>query len=125
MGKRHMRSTDGLGGSTASEDARSRARRRRPRSAAETQMAVTAIDHDGRMVTVTSQPVEIASSNNTPQSMAFATGIYGGPLDHSSWQATSWSASLRNHSVAVSQVIEAIASDVDRADQQGVAAKES
>jgi hypothetical protein len=88
-------------------------------------MAVTAIDHDGRIVTVTSQPVEIAFSNNTSQSMAFATSIYGGPLDRSFWQATSWRASLRNHSVAVNQVIEAIASDVDRADQQGVAAKES
>jgi hypothetical protein len=111
-----MPSTDELGGNTASGDARRRARRRRPRSAGETQMAVTAIDHDGRVVTVTSQPVEIASSNNTPQSMAFATNIYGGPLDHSSWQATSWSASLRNHAVAVNQVIEAIASVVDRVD---------
>jgi hypothetical protein len=87
-------------------------------------MAVTAIDHDGRVVTVTSQPVEIASSNKTSQSMAFATSIYGGPLDHSSWQATSWGASLRNHSVAVNQVIEAISSDVDPAGQQGVSAKE-
>jgi hypothetical protein len=120
-----MASTDELGGSTATGDARTRARRRRSRSAGETQMAVTAIDHDGRIVTVTSQPVEIVPTNNTPQSMAFATSIYGGPLDHSSWQATSWSASLRNHSVAVDQVIEAIASDVDRADQQGVVAKES
>jgi hypothetical protein len=54
------------------------------------QKAVTAIDHDGRLVTVTSQPVEIASSNSTPQSMSFATSIYGGPLDDSSRQATSW-----------------------------------
>jgi hypothetical protein len=51
----------------------------------------------------------------TRQSMVFATSIYSGPLDHSFWQATSWGASLRNHSVAVNQVIEAIASDVDRA----------
>jgi hypothetical protein len=87
-------------------------------------MAVTAIDHDGRVVTVTSRVVEIASSNNTPQIMAFATSTYGGPLDHSSWQATSWSACLRNHSAVVNQVIEAIASDVGRTDQQGVAAKE-
>ena len=88
-------------------------------------MAVTAIDHDGRIVTVTSQPVEIASSDNKSTSMAFATKIYGGPLDHSFWQATSWSASLRNHSAAVKQVIEAIAAVVDQADQQGVAAKGS
>jgi hypothetical protein len=120
-----MPSTDELGGSTASGEALGRAGRRWPRSAGETQMAITAIDHDGRIVTVTSQPVKIALSNNTPQSMAFATSIYGGPLDHSSWQATSWSASLRNHSAAVNQVIEAIALDVDRADQQGAAARES
>jgi hypothetical protein len=124
MGKRQMPSTDELGGNTAGGDTRGRAKRRRPRYAGETQMAVTAIDHDGRVVTVTSQAVEIASSNKTPQSMAFATSIYGGPLDHSSWQATSWSASLRNHSAAVNQVIEAIASEVDRTGQQGVAAKE-
>jgi hypothetical protein len=35
-------------------------------------------------VTVTGRVVEIASSNNTPQIMAFATSTYGGPLDHSS-----------------------------------------
>jgi hypothetical protein len=87
-------------------------------------MAVTAIDHDGRIVTVISQPVEIATSNHT-QSMAFATSIYRGSLDQSLWQATSWSASLRNHVIAVNKVIEAIALDVDRADQQGVAAEES
>jgi hypothetical protein len=84
MRKRQMPSTDELGGSTAGGDTRSRAKRRRPRSAGETQMAVTAIDHDGRVVTVTSRVVEIASSNNTPQIMAFATSTYGGPLDHSS-----------------------------------------
>jgi hypothetical protein len=106
MGKRQMPSTDELGRSTASGDTRSRAGRRRSRSAGETQTEVTAIDHDSRIVTVTSQLVEIASSNNTPQSMVFATRICGGPLDHTSWQATSWSASLRNHSVAVKQVIE-------------------
>jgi hypothetical protein len=79
-------------------------------------MAVTAIDHGGRVVTVTSQLVEIASSKNTPQSIAFTTSIYGGPLNDSMWQAKSWSASLRNHAAAVNQVIEAIASDVDWAD---------
>ena len=79
-------------------------------------MAVTAIAHDGRMVTVTRQLVESATSSNTIQSMAFATNIYGGPLGHSSWQATSWTASLQNHVIAVNKVIEAIALDVDRAD---------
>jgi hypothetical protein len=120
-----MPSTGELGGSTASGDACSGARRRWPRSAGETQMAVTAIDHDGRIVTVTSQPIEIATSDNTSQSISFATSIYGGPLDHSSWHATSWSASLRNHAVAVSKVIKAIALAVDRADQRGVAAESS
>jgi hypothetical protein len=111
-----MPSTDESGGSTARGGDCSRARLRRPRSAGETQMAVTAIDHDGRIVTVTTQLVGIAISNNTIQSMAFATNIYGGPLGHSSWQATSWTASLRNHVIAVNKVIEAIALDVDRAD---------
>jgi hypothetical protein len=124
MGKRQMPNTDELGGRTAGGEAGSRAKRRRPRSAGACQMAVTAIDHDGRVVTVTSQPVEIAFPNTTPPSMLFATSIYGGPLDASSWQATSWTASLRNHAVAVNQVIEAIASDVDRVDQQGVVVKE-
>jgi hypothetical protein len=34
-------------------------------------MTVTAIDHDGCVVTVTSQQVETATANNTSQSMAF------------------------------------------------------
>jgi hypothetical protein len=110
-----MPHADELGGSTARGEAG--AKRRRPGSAGESQMAVTAIDHDGRIVTVTSQPVEIASPNNTPLSTSFATRIYGGPLDALSWQATSWTASLRNHAVAVNQGIEAIASDVDGGDQ--------
>jgi hypothetical protein len=110
-----MPHADELGGSTARGEAG--AKRRRPGSAGESQMAVTAIDHDGRIVTVTSQPVEIAPPSNTPQSTSFATSIYGGPLDASSWWATSWTASLRNHAVAVNLVIEAIASDVDRVDQ--------
>ena len=44
-----------------------------PRSAGEFQMAVTAIDHGGRVVTVTSQAVEIASSKIAPPRVAFAT----------------------------------------------------
>ena len=109
-----MPSTGALDGRTASGQARSRAERQR--SAGEKQMAVTAIDHGGRVVTVTSQHVEIASSNIEPPDITFATSIYGGPLNDLSWQATSWSASLRNHAIAVNQVIEAIASDVDRGD---------
>lgn len=107
-----MPSTGNLDGSTASGQAHSRAGRRR--SASESQMAVTAIDHGGRVVTVTSQHVEIGSSKIEPPDTTFATSIYGGPLNDLSWQATSWSASLRNHAIAVNQVIEAIASDVDR-----------
>ena len=80
------------------------------------QMAVTAIDHGGRVVTVTSQAVEIASSNIGPPYMAFATSIYGGPLSDLSWKAASWSASLRDHALAVNQVIEAIASDINPSD---------
>ena len=71
-----MPHADELGGSTARGEAG--AKRRRPGSAGESQMAVTAIDHGGRIVTLTGQPVEIASPNNTPQSTSFATSIYGG-----------------------------------------------
>ena len=79
-------------------------------------MAVTAIDHGGRVVTVTSRSVEIASPKIAPPYTAFATFIYGGSLSDLSWQAASWSASLRDHALAVNRVIEAIASDVDRGD---------
>ena len=71
-----------------------------PRSAGEFQMAVTAIDHGGRVVTVTSQAVEIASKIAPPH-VAFATSIYGGPLSDLAWQAASWSACLRHHALAV------------------------
>jgi hypothetical protein len=76
----------------------------------ESQMAVTAIDHCGRVVTVTSQRLEITSSK-TPLVPVYATYVYGGPLSDLSWEASSWSASLRDHANAVNQVIEAIASD--------------
>jgi hypothetical protein len=109
-----MPSAGNLDGSTATQEARSRAGR--PRSAGESQMAVTAIDHGGRVVTVTSQHVEFGSSKIEAPDSTFATSIYGGPLNDLSWQATSWSASLRNHALAVNRVIEAIASDVDRGD---------
>jgi hypothetical protein len=111
-----MPSNGELQGRTASGQGHRRAARRRSRSAGESQMAVTAIDHGGRVVTVTSQSVEIASSKITPAHMAFATSVYGGPLSDLSWQAPSWSASLRDHALAVNQVIEAIASDVDQGD---------
>jgi hypothetical protein len=103
-----------LDGTTATREASSRTGRRR--SAGESQMAVTAIDHGGRVVTVTSQHVRFDSSTIEPPNSTFATSIYGGPLNDLSWQATSWSASLRNHAIAVNQVIEAIASDADRGD---------
>jgi hypothetical protein len=85
----------------------------RPRAAGESQMAVTAIDHGGRVVTVTSQPVAIPSPDGTSQDLAFATNIHGGFLNDTIWQATSWVASLRNHASAVSQVIDAIALSAD------------
>src|SRR5271168_3553391 len=85
----------------------------RDRAAGECQMAVTAIDHGGRVVTVTSQRVAIPSPNGTSQDLAFATNIHGGSLNDTIWQATSWVASLRNHASAVSQVIDAIALSAD------------
>ena len=89
--------------------------RRRP-SAGESQMAVTAIDHGDRVVTVTSQLAETASSENSSQSSAFTTSVYGGPLNASMWRAKSWSASLRNHAAAVKKVIKLIASNADPTD---------
>jgi hypothetical protein len=84
-----------------------------PRSAGECQMAVTAIDHGGRLVTVTSQRVDIPAPNGTSQDSAFTTNICGGLLNQTMWQATSWEASLQDHVAAVSQVINAIASSAD------------
>jgi hypothetical protein len=86
--------------------------RRRP-YAGESQMAVTAIDHGDRVVTVTSQLAETASSDNSSQSRAFTTSVYDGPLNASMWRAKSWSASLRNHAAAVNHVIKLIASNAD------------
>lgn len=110
-----MPSTGIVDGSTASGQDRSRAERQQ-RFSGEKQMAVTAIDHGRRVVTVTSRQMEIVSSKIEPPDITFATSIYGGPLNDLSWHATSWSASLRNHAIAVNRVIEAIALDLDRND---------
>jgi hypothetical protein len=53
-----MPSPDKLGGSIPSRNHRSTSVPRRRPSAGESQMAVTAIDHGGRLVTVTSQLAE-------------------------------------------------------------------
>jgi hypothetical protein len=76
-------------------------------------MAVTAIDHGGRVVTVISQLVQTRSPSNTSADSAFTTSIHGGPLNASMWLATSWAASLRNHATAVSRVIDAMARLMD------------
>lgn len=110
-----MSGHDELGGSGSSRDRRSASASRRP-LIDESQMAVTAIDHGDRVVTVTSRLAETVSSENSPQSTAFTTSVYGGPLDASMWRAKSWSASLRNHAAAVNQVIEIIASGADPVD---------
>jgi len=83
------------------------------RSAGESRMAVTAIDHGGRVVTIISRLVGTTSSQNTPQRVAFTTSVHGGPLDASMWRARSWSASLRNHAAAVNRVVKAIVSDIE------------
>ena len=108
-----MSGHDELGRSGSSRDRRSASA---PWRVGESQMAVTAIDHGDRVVTVTSRLAETVSSENSPQSTAFTTSVYGGSLDASMWRAKSWSASLRNHTAAVNQVIEIIASDPDPAD---------
>jgi hypothetical protein len=110
-----MSDHDELGRSGSSRDRRSASAPRRP-LVGESQMAVTAIDHGDRVVTVTSRLAETVSSENSPQSTAFTTSVYGGPLDASMWRAKSWSASLRNRAAAVKQVIEIIASDADPVD---------
>jgi hypothetical protein len=58
-------------------------------SAGESQMAITAIDHGGRVVTVTSQLATTVSSENSPLSTAFTTSVYGEPLNASMWRARS------------------------------------
>jgi hypothetical protein len=110
-----MSGHDELGRSGSSGDRRSASTPRRP-FVGESQMAVTAIDHGDRVVTVTSRLAEIVSSENSPPNTAFTTSVYGGPLDASMWRAKSWSASLRNHAAAVNRVIEIIASDADPTD---------
>jgi hypothetical protein len=111
-----MPSSDKLGRSISSKSSASTAAPRRRRSAGESQMAVTAIDHGGRVVTVTSQLAGTSSSENILQGTAFTTSVHGGPLDASMWRAKSWGASLRNHAAAVNQVINSIASDADLVD---------
>jgi hypothetical protein len=111
-----MQGPDKLGRNVSSRKRRSTNVPRRRPSAGASQMAVTAIDHGDRVVTVTSQLAETVSSENSPKSTAFATSVYGGPLNASVWRAKSWSDSLRNHVAAVNRVIEIIASDADPAD---------
>ena len=108
-----MPGPDKLGRNLSSRKRRSTNGPRRPPSAGESQMAVTAIDHGDRVVTVTSQLAETASSENSSQNRAFTTSVYGGPLNASIWRATSWSASLRNHAAAVNQVIKLLVSNAD------------
>jgi hypothetical protein len=82
-------------------------------SAGECEMAVTAIDYDGRLVTVVSQRIDPAPSMGALQNSAFTTNIRGGGFSDIVWEATSWVASLRNHANAVSRVITVIESSAD------------
>jgi hypothetical protein len=79
-----------------------------PRPSGECEMAITAIDHGGRVVTVTSQRVDIAIPSGISADSAFTTNVHGALLDRTVWRATSWAASLRNHATAVSRVIKAM-----------------
>jgi len=89
------------------------------RSAGESQMAVTAIDHSGRVITITSQLLESASSANPTTSPTFVTSVHGAALPTTVWQASSWTASLQHHATAVNKVIGAIASDFEVCRQLG------
>lgn len=111
-----MPNTGDFGRSTPNVLVDGKVRYPRHRAKGDPQIAVTAIDYRGRVVTITSQQVEIGSSHLTPTDAAFATSIYGGPLNELAWEASSWGASLRHHADAVNQVIEAIASDIGRGD---------
>jgi hypothetical protein len=111
-----MQGPDKLSRNLSSKSQRSTSVSRRRATAGGSRMAVTAIDHGDRVVTVTSRILETVSSENSPDCTAFTTSVYGGPLNASMWRAKSWSASLRNHAAAVTQVIEIIASDADPAD---------
>jgi len=76
-------------------------------------MAVTAIDYGGRVITITSQPLESAASASPSMSPTFVTSVHGGAaLAATVWQATSWTASLQNHAIAVNKVIGSIASNL-------------
>jgi hypothetical protein len=81
-------------------------------SPGECEMAVTAIDYGGRLVTVVSQRVDDPSSMGVLQRSAFTTNIRGGSLSDSIWEATSWLASLRNHASAVSHVVSALETSI-------------
>jgi hypothetical protein len=76
-------------------------------------MAVTAIDHGGRVVTVTSQRIDIPSPSGTSPDSAYTTNIHGGSLNDTMWQTASWPDSLRNHATAVRRVIDTIALSTD------------
>jgi hypothetical protein len=95
-----MLGPDKLGRSIPSRNHRRTSVPRRRPSAGESQMAVTAIDHGGRLVTVTSIHDECLRW----------------PLNAPMWRAESWSASLQNHAAAVNQVIKLIALDADPTD---------
>lgn len=55
----------------------------------ESQMAVTAIDHGGAVITITSQLLESASSANPTMSPTFVTSVHGAALVATVWQAKS------------------------------------
>src|SRR5690242_13800629 len=108
-----MPDTDKLGGIISTESSTRTPVSCRSQSGGTSQLAVTALEHDGCVVTITSQLAGIVSSGNPSQATAFTTIVYGGPLDASMWEAKSWLACLQNHATAVNLVVNAIASDVD------------
>lgn len=79
-------------------------------SAGELQMAVTAIDHGGRVITVTSQLAKFVPAMAS-QNPTFTTCIHGGPLNASVWQANTWGKTLENHAGAVSKLVKLITAD--------------
>jgi hypothetical protein len=71
-------------------------------------IAVTAVDYSGRVLTVVSRADITSRSVREPAAAPFMTILFGGPLGQRTWKADTWLESLRNHAMAVSEVIESI-----------------
>jgi hypothetical protein len=86
---------------------------RQDRRRSQSPTATTAIEHDGRVLTIISRLSPARDSSVGSQGSTFMTNILGGPIGGAMWQADYWRDCLRNHADAVNKVVEAITSDLD------------